>query len=193
MKQYRPSRRAVLQRGLLLGVGGCAAALTACSSPDNAPAARNPTTAPTPTPAATGETPRQRTGSCWPTSPARERTLGALEVSAIGLGCTLRAETETTARGGEPGSTMTTSAGVMEEREVSPLELFYDLVFVFAVSQLSEHLVDDLTWRGAAETLVLLCAVFTGGSSPPSKRRTSTSPAGRPRSPSSPQWCSDCS
>ena len=56
---------------------------------------------------------------------------------------------------------MTTSAGVMEEREVSPLELFYDLVFVFAVSQLSEHLVDDLTWRGAAETLVLLCAVFT--------------------------------
>jgi low temperature requirement protein LtrA len=49
----------------------------------------------------------------------------------------------------------------MEEREVSPLELFYDLVFVFAVSQLSEYLVDDLTWRGAAETLVLLCAVFT--------------------------------
>ena len=43
---------------------------------------------------------------------------------------------------------MTTPAGVMEEREVSPLELFYDLVFVFAVSQLSEHLVDDLTWRG---------------------------------------------
>gem|GEM_PF-4753240 len=36
---------------------------------------------------------------------------------------------------------MTTPAGVMEEREVSPLELFYDLVFVFAVSQLSEHLV----------------------------------------------------
>jgi low temperature requirement protein LtrA len=78
-----------------------------------------------------------------------------------GVGSVLRAETETTAREGEPGSTMTTPAGVMEEREVSPLELFYDLVFVFAVSQLSEHLVDDLTWRGAAETLVLLCAVFT--------------------------------
>ena len=46
---------------------------------------------------------------------------------------------------------MTTPAAVMEEREVSPLELFYDLVFVFAVSQLSEHLVDDLTWRGAAD------------------------------------------
>ena len=42
----------------------------------------------------------------------------------------------------------------------SPLELFFDLVFVFAVSQLSEHLVDDLSWRGAGETLVLLVAVF---------------------------------
>ncbi|MFG2452797.1 low temperature requirement protein A [Streptomyces sp. NPDC048512] len=45
-------------------------------------------------------------------------------------------------------------------REVSPLELFYDLVFVFAVSQLSHHLLQHLTWRGAAETAVLLVAVF---------------------------------
>ncbi|MFF0746694.1 low temperature requirement protein A [Streptomyces sp. NPDC004779] len=45
-------------------------------------------------------------------------------------------------------------------REVSPLELFYDLVFVFAVSQLSHHLLEHLTWRGAAETAVLLIAVF---------------------------------
>ncbi|MFE3634675.1 low temperature requirement protein A [Streptomyces sp. NPDC059168] len=45
-------------------------------------------------------------------------------------------------------------------REVSPLELFYDLVFVFAVSQLSHHLLDHLMWRGAAETAVLLVAVF---------------------------------
>ncbi|MBD0670203.1 low temperature requirement protein A [Streptomyces sp. CBMA156] len=45
-------------------------------------------------------------------------------------------------------------------REVSPLELFFDLVFVFAVSQLSHHLLTHLTWRGAAETAVLLVAVF---------------------------------
>ncbi|MFD5125241.1 low temperature requirement protein A [Streptomyces sp. NPDC058385] len=45
-------------------------------------------------------------------------------------------------------------------REVSPVELFYDLVFVFAVSQLSHHLLEHLTWRGAAETAVLLVAVF---------------------------------
>ena len=55
MRQYQPSRRALLQRGLLLGVGGLAAALTGCSSPDNAPAAPTPTTRPTPTPAVTPE------------------------------------------------------------------------------------------------------------------------------------------
>lgn len=44
-------------------------------------------------------------------------------------------------------------------REVSPLELFYDLVFVFAVSQLSRHLLGHLSWRGTAQTLVLLIAV----------------------------------
>ena len=44
--------------------------------------------------------------------------------------------------------------------EVTPLELFFDLVFVFAVSQLSRHLLEHVTLRGAAETLVLLSAVF---------------------------------
>ena len=43
--------------------------------------------------------------------------------------------------------------------EVTPLELFFDLVFAFAISQLSEHLWTHLTWRGAAETLVMLLAV----------------------------------
>jgi low temperature requirement protein LtrA len=45
-------------------------------------------------------------------------------------------------------------------REVSPLELFFDLVFVFAVVQLSHHLLEHLTWAGAAETAVLLVAVY---------------------------------
>ena len=48
-----------------------------------------------------------------------------------------------------------------QEYEVTPLELFFDLVFVFAVSQLSHHLLEHLTWRGAAETLVMLIAVFS--------------------------------
>lgn len=48
-----------------------------------------------------------------------------------------------------------------QESAVTPLELFFDLVFVFAVLQLSHHLVEHLSWRGAAETLVLLLAVFS--------------------------------
>jgi low temperature requirement protein LtrA len=44
-------------------------------------------------------------------------------------------------------------------REVSPLELFFDLVFVLAISQLTHHLVAHLTWHGAAETLIMLVAV----------------------------------
>ena len=46
-------------------------------------------------------------------------------------------------------------------REVAPLELFFDLVYVFAIGQLSGHLLQHLTWRGALETLVMLLAVFT--------------------------------
>jgi low temperature requirement protein LtrA len=46
------------------------------------------------------------------------------------------------------------------EYEVTPVELFFDLVFVFAVSQLSHYLLDHLSWRGAAETLVMLLAIF---------------------------------
>jgi low temperature requirement protein LtrA len=51
------------------------------------------------------------------------------------------------------------SAG--SEPEVTPLELFFDLVFVFAVSQLSHHLLNHLSWRGGLETLVLLVPVFS--------------------------------
>lgn len=46
-------------------------------------------------------------------------------------------------------------------RAVGPLELLFDLVFVFAVSQLSDHLLTHLNWRGAGETAVLLVAVFS--------------------------------
>ncbi|MFC9471877.1 low temperature requirement protein A [Nocardia sp. NPDC056952] len=44
-------------------------------------------------------------------------------------------------------------------RAVSPLELFFDLVFVLALGQLTHHFVAHLTWRGGAETLVALIAV----------------------------------
>src|SRR3954468_20929383 len=47
-----------------------------------------------------------------------------------------------------------------QKNEVTPLELFFDLVFVFALSRLSHHLLAHLSWRGAAETLVMLRGVF---------------------------------
>jgi len=47
-----------------------------------------------------------------------------------------------------------------QEYQVTPLELFFDLVFVFGVSQLSHHLLSQLSWRGAAETLVMLLGIF---------------------------------
>jgi low temperature requirement protein LtrA len=43
---------------------------------------------------------------------------------------------------------------------VTYFELFFDLVFAFAVTQLSHRLLQDLTASGAAETLLLLLAVW---------------------------------
>jgi len=48
-----------------------------------------------------------------------------------------------------------------QKYEVTPLELLFDLVFAFALSQLSQHLLTHLSWRGAAETMVMLLAIFT--------------------------------
>jgi low temperature requirement protein LtrA len=45
-------------------------------------------------------------------------------------------------------------------RAVTPLELFFDLVYVFTVSQLAQHLFEHVDARGMAETLVLTLAVM---------------------------------
>src|SRR5262245_46317111 len=47
-----------------------------------------------------------------------------------------------------------------DKYEVTPLELFFDLVFVFAISQLSHYWLEHLTWRGTAEMLVLLLSIL---------------------------------
>ena len=47
-----------------------------------------------------------------------------------------------------------------EHGKVSFVELFFDLVFVFAVTQLSHSLTDRFTLLGAAQTLLLLLAVW---------------------------------
>ncbi len=49
-----------------------------------------------------------------------------------------------------------------EEQRATSLELFFDLVFVFAITQLSHLLLDHLTWTGALQTLFLLLVVWWG-------------------------------
>lgn len=46
--------------------------------------------------------------------------------------------------------------------EVGPVELFFDLVYVFAIIQLSHLLIDHLSWAGAAQTVVIFAAVWWG-------------------------------
>jgi low temperature requirement protein LtrA len=46
------------------------------------------------------------------------------------------------------------------EQRVTPLELFFDLVYVFAVTQLSHRMLEHLSVRGVLETLMLLLAVW---------------------------------
>src|ERR1044072_4483230 len=45
------------------------------------------------------------------------------------------------------------------ERVVPPLELFFDLVYVFAIGQLSHHLLEHVDLRTGAETAILTLAV----------------------------------
>ena len=46
------------------------------------------------------------------------------------------------------------------EQRATFFELFFDLVYVFAVTQLSHHLLEDISWSGAAETAFMLVALY---------------------------------
>src|ERR671916_2087277 len=46
------------------------------------------------------------------------------------------------------------------EQRATFFELFFDLVYVFAVTQLSHHLLANITWSGAAETAFMLVALY---------------------------------
>ena len=45
-------------------------------------------------------------------------------------------------------------------QRASTLELFYDLVFVFAITQVSHLLLARLTWIGVLQSLIVLLAVY---------------------------------
>lgn len=47
-----------------------------------------------------------------------------------------------------------------ETQSATALELFYDLVFVFAITQVSHHLLEHLTWEGAGQSALMLLMVW---------------------------------
>jgi low temperature requirement protein LtrA len=47
-----------------------------------------------------------------------------------------------------------------DEHQVTPLELFFDLVFVFAVTQVTRFLADDPTWGGVLRGMLVLVALW---------------------------------
>jgi low temperature requirement protein LtrA len=57
---------------------------------------------------------------------------------------------------------MATDGGGETEREerVTPLELFFDLVFVYAITQVTTLMSSDLTWRGLGRGLLVLAALW---------------------------------
>ena len=47
-----------------------------------------------------------------------------------------------------------------DEERVTPLELFFDLVYVFAIGQLSHHLLEHIDVRTGLETAIMALAVI---------------------------------
>jgi low temperature requirement protein LtrA len=47
-----------------------------------------------------------------------------------------------------------------DEHEVTPLELFFDLVFVFAMTQVTSQLADDPTWGGVLRGMLVVAALW---------------------------------
>jgi low temperature requirement protein LtrA len=47
-----------------------------------------------------------------------------------------------------------------DEHQVTPLELFFDLVFVFAMTQVTSRLADDPTWGGVLRGMLILAALW---------------------------------
>jgi Bacterial low temperature requirement A protein (LtrA) len=46
------------------------------------------------------------------------------------------------------------------EHQVTPLELFFDLAFVFAITQVTRMLADDPTWAGVLRGMLVLAAIW---------------------------------
>jgi low temperature requirement protein LtrA len=59
-----------------------------------------------------------------------------------------------------PGDTSRVEATAREERRTSPIELLWDLVFVFAITQVTALLSRDLSWAGFGRSMLVLALVW---------------------------------
>jgi low temperature requirement protein LtrA len=53
------------------------------------------------------------------------------------------------------------------EQRVTPLELFFDLLFVFTLTQVTDFLSHQLTWVGVLQAAALLAALWAAWASVP--------------------------
>jgi low temperature requirement protein LtrA len=66
------------------------------------------------------------------------------------------------ASGGGPGeeALRRDGAGTLIERRTSPVELLWDLVFVFAVTQVTSLISHELSWKGAGQGLLVIALIW---------------------------------
>ena len=50
-----------------------------------------------------------------------------------------------------------------QEKRVAPLELFFDLVFVFAITQVTAFMSHDPSWEGLGRGMLILSALWWAG------------------------------
>src|SRR5438270_4974573 len=53
-----------------------------------------------------------------------------------------------------------TAFDILDERRTSPVELLWDLVFVFAVTRVTTLLSADLTWAGFGRSMLVLALIW---------------------------------
>ena len=56
--------------------------------------------------------------------------------------------------------TVQARSGAANEERVTPLELFFDLIFVFAITQVTGFVTDDPTWLGLAKGMLVLAVLW---------------------------------
>jgi low temperature requirement protein LtrA len=59
-----------------------------------------------------------------------------------------------------PGATASAEAAGEAEQKVTPLELFFDLIFVFAFTQVTLLMSENPTWEGLGQGMLVLAAVW---------------------------------